>query len=320
MEAISRAVVAASTATASEDGRTSCVISTSLSVLLACLATAELRMSSTPSSSCTRPSPFLSEKAAGASPADVLAFLTVCAPHLPCSERPLSLFAVDHMCSHLADGSNARDVSSKTLGGVLQAVLEGASIYEPEEQSIKSSGRSRSSGTGMVDDGQKARVNRLFSEAVSSILVAHGGCGVDSERKSRPLLLVAALAISGVSRGEMSSKTLDGRRQDEIMVNASARALCVAATLVRAAAESEGHCTKTASQEVKSASDSVTANDLVTIFPVAILASACEDEVCPPCVEVIRLFGMTWYPGMITAASFAYREWYGDTNEAVMRH
>lgn len=215
-----------------------------LASLLGSLATFELRL---------RPDAFHAEGSgstftAGAAPTELLECLRVCAAHLPRPERPSSLFSDDHLTPASPQEGEAEIASSLSLGDVLVSVLRATP----------------SAGAGAHEDGGEE--GRSGAWEVVGAVVLHG-------YGKRPLSALAAVAIAGVSspRGRNSGDD-DGER----LVSAS-RALCVAATFVKAEAvamKSEGGDDE---EHLLSAE-----RDLVAVFPAAMLAVTSDDEVGKP--------------------------------------
>ena len=200
-----------------------------LASLLARLATYELRQ---------RPNAFRAEgsdlKVTAAAPVDLLECLRISAAHLPNPERPSSLFSEDHLTlasSPSVDGS----ACPLSLGDVLVSVL------------------TATPGDGVHEDGKEE--NRSGVSEVVGAVVFHG-------YGRRPLSALAAIAIAGVSAPPGWNSSGDGER----LVSAS-RALCVAATFVKAVVEDDG-------EHLLS-----TERDLVAVFPSAMLAVTSDDKV-----------------------------------------
>ena len=246
-----------------------------LADLLACAAIFELRV---------RPDALSSEKgvldgdgAVGA--AGLLRYLRVCAAHLPRPEHASSLYAEDHLTVSPAASSSPVDkppasasggagvaavTSPPLLGDVLVSILH-ATVAVPE-------------GTG----------SKAVWEAVSAV-VLHG-------YERRPLSALGAVAINGilpsVSGGQGKGRR-GGRQQKrdggaERKVVAATRALCVAATFVRAASEAaETGETVDAEDYMVSAE-----KDLVAVFPAAMLAVASDDKVCCVCFLLLGRFSI----------------------------
>lgn len=216
-----------------------------LASLLASLATFELRL---------RPDAFHAEGsgspvAAAAAPTELLECLRVCAAHLPRPERPLSLFSDDHLTLASPQGEEAESASSLSLGDVLVSVLRATP----------------SAGAGAQGDGGEE--GRSGAWEVVGAVVFHG-------YGRRPLSALAAVAISGVSapRGRNSGDADDGER----LVSAS-RALCVAATFVKAEAVAMETGGGDDEEHLRSAE-----RDLVAVFPAAMLAVTSDDKVVKP--------------------------------------
>lgn len=227
-----------------------------LASLLACLAKLELRLRS-------GGYPDNRTRSASVGSADLLRYLRVSAPHLPRPDRPLSLVGADHLSAsesprgHCEDGGGdehkaafgASASGSPRLGDVLLSVLEATA---PE-----SNGR----GAGNV----------AVSDAVSAV-VLHG-------YGRRPLLPLAAVAIRGASSPAVRDGASVARRhgrgcRDENAV-AAARALCVAATFLTAAAGTAKERGPGAGED----SATVMGEDVVSVFPAAVLAVAADDKV-----------------------------------------
>lgn len=256
MESVSRAVSLA-TASSGSAHVASKAAASKLAALLARVAMLELRL---------RPNAFFSEKgdaqnscAVGGS--DLLRYLRVCAAHLPRPERPSSLYAEDHLTAVAQPSSNDDPPAPSTgivadadplLGDVLVSILKATAVV-PE-----------GTGSGAV------------WEAVSAV-VLHG-------YRRRPLCALAAVAVDGISSSLVYGR--EGRRSSRQQrrgytgvadgkVLAASRALCIAATFVRA------------TEEAVSAGDTIddddnyasAERDLVAVFPAAVLAVASDDKV-----------------------------------------
>lgn len=231
-----------------------------LAILLACVATFELHL---------RPYAFSDERAnvesrGAVGAAGILRYLRSCASHLPRPEHPSSLYAEDHLTVPAAGlpafddnaaasgrGGAAGATTSPVLGDVLVSVLK-ATAAVPE-----------SAGSGAV------------WEAVSAVVL--------QGYERRPLSALAAVAINGISPSESGGESRRSARQQrrggdgvDGKVVAATRALCVAATFIRAAAEAS-----VAGSTVNDEESMATAEkDLVAVFPAALLAVASDDKVC----------------------------------------
>lgn len=257
MEAVSRAVsVSASRSRVgfSHHGKGSKGSALKLAALLASMAMFELRFrpavfsTNSEGTSCT----------VGASV--LLRYLQVCAVHLPRPARPLSLFAEDHLTASMTPPMD-NDVSQPVevykyaveplLGHVLVSVLGATAI------------------------GTEGSANDASWEAVCAV-VLHG-------YECRPLCALAAVAIEGVSVSLVSGRQArrasrqqrrGGTGADDGKVFAASRALCVAATFVRATAEAVS-----AVDGIKVDGSTFEARDLVAAFPAALLAVASDNKV-----------------------------------------
>lgn len=204
-----------------------------LASLLARLATFEL---------CQRPDAFRAEGSGltvtAAAPADLLKCLRISAAHLPRPERPLSLFSEDHLTLASSPGVDAGSACPLSLGDVLVSVL------------------TATPGDGAHEDGEENRSD--VSEVVGAVVFQGYG--------RRPLSALAAIAIAGVCAPPGWNSRDDGDR----LVSAS-RALCVAATFVKAEAaavvEDDGEHMRSSER------------DLVAVFPAAMLAITSDDKV-----------------------------------------
>lgn len=260
---MSRAVslASSSSSTGTQKARaTAKAAASSLATLLACVATFELHL---------RPSAFSDDKvhvdadSAGAvGGTGILRYLRVCATHLATPEHPSSLHADDHLTvpavgmaasdnSPSASGTGAAAVTTTpVLGDVLVSVLK-ATAAVPE-----------SAGSGAV------------WEAVSAVVLLG--------YEQRPLSALAAVTINGVSPSDAGGGSRRSARQQkrgggtDAKVVAATRALCVAATFVRAAAEAAFAGDSVNDEE----SMAVAETDVVAVFPAAMLAVASDDKVC----------------------------------------
>lgn len=255
MESVSRAVSLA-TASSGNARVTSKAAASKLAALLAGVVMFELRL---------RPNAFSSTRGDAESrctvgSADLLRYLRVCAAHLPRPERPSSLYAEDHLTAAMRPSVNDDDralsrgdvaATELLLGDVLVSILK-ATAAVPE-----------GTGSGAV------------WEAVSAV-VLHG-------YQRRPLCALAAVAVDGISSlvGERESRR-SSRQQwrgyssvTDGKVLAASRALCVAATFVRATAEAAS-AGDTIDDDKHFASAE---RDLVAAFPAAVLAVASDDKV-----------------------------------------
>lgn len=245
LEVISRAISLAEPAgSASPDLAASCG---RLSALLARLATLEPGLQD-------RSLPALGDGDASvlASISDLVGYLKTCAPYLARSARPCSVFSGDHVSEKAPiptgdDGQEeacvaSRDVAeqqSPLLGDVLVTVL-------------KASVTTKNSKATDIE----RREDAVRSAVTAVVLHGYG---------RRPLPALAAVAISG---GSSSWVDRESRRAADDGKVAAARALCVAAAFVRAAAESG-----------LAESASLTNRDLVATFPAALLAITSKDKV-----------------------------------------
>eukprot|EP00752_Nemacystus_decipiens_P002133 g2034.t1 len=261
LESLSRAVslTSASCGTGSQNARATAKVAVSkLATQLACVATFELHL---------RPSAFSDEKgkgnaetAAAVGATGILRYLRVCATHLPMPDKSSSLHAADHLTvpavalsasdNASASGAGAAAVTtSPVLGDVLVALLK-ATAAVPE-----------SAGSGPA------------WEAVSAVVL--------QGYEQRPLPALAAVAINGVSPSGVEAKIHRLVRQQkrggggvDAHVVAATRALCVAATFVRAAGEAAAAGDVVKDEESMAAA----AKDLVAVFPAALLAVTSDDK------------------------------------------
>lgn len=201
--------------------------------------------------------------------ADLLRYLRACAAHLPRPQRPSSLVAEDHLASAVSSsvGGN-RDTSRGNAVVVTPAPLLGDVLV--------------SILTATAEAGSRGGATAVW-EAVSAV-VLHG-------YERRPLPALAAVAIDGVTvagrRGRGGAAQQQRRRGgvDDAKVVAAARALCVAATFVRAAAEAVASGDTVEDEE----SSKTAEGDIVAVFPAAVLAVASDDEVC-----TLHAMGFGW--------------------------
>lgn len=214
-----------------------------LSSLLGSLATLELGLQEQTSSAIGD-----GEASVSAGCGDLVGYLELCSPYLPRSARPFSLFNEDHVTRAVSmetcdeqdcvASSGVAEQHRPLLGDVLVTLLK-ATVPE-----VHSDAR---------DNGRREEAVRSAVTAV----VMHG-------YGRRPLPALAAVAIAGSSShaDRKSRRLVDGGKV------AAARALCVAATFVRAAADCG---------TAESAAD--TGRDLLATFPAALLAVVSKDEV-----------------------------------------
>lgn len=262
MDGIARAIPIATEASG-DHGRDNGARTVKLSSLLASLAVSELNLSVTSTSSPSPPGVAVSADAAAALPTDVLAYLPVCAAHLSCSSRPLSLFAADHLsefsdvASVGVEGVTARSDApfvAPMLGDVLLAMLRSSLMVDDNKRSDQA--------TGAVGNKSNTGASRTaIADAICHSVVL----------QKRPLFLLAALALSGIT----SPSARGDRDEGGAQVATAARALCIAATLIRASAEAR----KASAGEV--VGESVTPEDVVAVFPASIVAITSESKVCP---------------------------------------
>lgn len=264
LESLSRAVNLAygNSSTGTHKARAAAKAAASrLAILLACVATFELHL---------RPHAFSEERgdlgSAGAVGATgILRYLRVSATQLPRPKHPWSLLAEDHLTVPVAALSASDDdasascagsaavITSPLLGDVLVSVLKATAAV------------SESTGSGAVWG------------AVSTVVL--------EGYERRPLAALAAVAINAVSLSELGRDSRRSARQQkrsggsgggvDAKVVAATRALCVAATFVRAAAEA---AVAGDSEESMAAVE----KDLVAVFPAALLAVASDNKVCSP--------------------------------------
>lgn len=180
--------------------------------------------------------------------ADFFGYLKVSAPHLPRPQRPFSLIVDDHVTLDRTEKVEDGDVDT-----------EGQRYPAPGDvlaTILEASAGYRSSTEETVGE----------APAIGAV-VFHGFGG-------RPLAPLAAIAIAGVRslNHDEGSSDGEGRRRNLI----AAQALCVASTFVTAAAVKE---------DAKREELINTGNDLVAIFPAAILAVASEDK-----VNILKIF------------------------------
>lgn len=232
----------------------------SLSSLLASLATLELGLR--PHLLSAGPDGDDAKCVGAVGATDLLRYLRACAAHLPRPDRPSSLFAEDHLAasavtpsvggnSDTSGGDGVAVTPAPLLGDVLVSVL-----------------------TATAEGGSKGGDSAVW-EAVSA-LVIHG-------YERRPLPALAAVAIEGVTVAGRRGRGVAARQQpirgggvDKAKVVAAARALCVAATFVRATAEAVAAGDVIEDEEASKAAE----RDIVAVFPTAVLAVASDDEAC----------------------------------------
>ncbi|CBJ49062.1 conserved unknown protein [Ectocarpus siliculosus] len=231
----------------------------SLSSLLASLATSELRLR--PHLLSASPDGDDAKVVGAVGAADLLRYLRACAAHLPRLERSSSLFAEDHLaasaatpsvggnCDTSVGGDGFAVTPAPLLGDVLVSVL-----------------------TATAEGGSKGGATAVW-EAVSAV-VLHG-------YERRPLPALAAVAIEGVTVAGRRGRGVAARQQprrgggvDDAKLVAAARALCVAATFVRAGAEAVASGDTVEDGESSKAAE----RDIVAVFPAAVLAVASDDE------------------------------------------
>lgn len=231
----------------------------SLATLLACVATFELNL---------RPNAFSHEKEKGdadgggaVGATGILRYLRVCATQLPRPEYPSSLHAEDHLTVPTAALSAADNDSAPGAGGA--AAVPASPMLGDVLVSVLKATAAAAEGAG----------SGAVWEAVSAVVL--------EGYERRPLCPLAAVAINGVSPSEPGREGRRSARQQrrgggvDGKVVAAARALCVAATFVRAAAEAA-----TAGDAVEDeASMAAAGKDLVAVFPAAVLAVASDDKV-----------------------------------------
>ncbi|CAM9175365.1 unnamed protein product [Ectocarpus sp. 12 AP-2014] len=222
----------------------------SLSSLLASLAASELGLR--PHLLSAGPDGDDNKGVGAVGAADLLRYLRACAAHLPRPERSSSLFVEDHLAvsasTPSAGGDSVTVTPAPLLGDVLVWVL-----------------------TATAEAGSKGGASAVW-EAVSAV-VLHG-------YERRPLPALAAVAIGGVTVAGRRGRGVAARQHprrgggvDEAKVVAAARALCVASTFVRAAAEAVA-----GGDTVEDESSKAAERDIVAVFPAAILAVASDDE------------------------------------------
>lgn len=242
-------LVSASSSTSTRKPRASVEATASnLATLLACVSIYELHL---------RPHAFV-ESAGAVGSAGILRYLRVCATNLPRPAHPTSLHAGDHLAvstaaslpsdddppaSGIAAGGDS--TTSPVLGDVLESVLK-ATAALPE-----------GTGSGAV------------WEAVSAVVL--------DGYERRPLSALAAFAINGVSESDRRSGRQQRRGGGGVdgKIVAAARALCVAATFIRAAAEAAVAGDTVKDEESMTAAE----KDLVAVFPAAVCAVASADKV-----------------------------------------
>lgn len=186
-----------------------------------------------------------------ASVADLLGYLRVSAPHLPRRHRSFSLIVDDHLTVDRTDkveggDEDAEGQSYPAPGDVLVTVLEASAGYRYSTREI-------------VGEG-----------AAIGAVVFHGFGG-------RPLVPLAAIAIAGARSMNHDGGSPDGggRGRDPSI---AAQAFCVASTFMTAASVAATE----AKGDAKMGELVNTGNDLVAMFPAAIIAVASEDKVNIP--------------------------------------
>ncbi|CAM9545090.1 unnamed protein product [Scytosiphon promiscuus] len=194
--------------------------------------------------------------------ADLLRYLRACAAHLPRPDHPSSLHAEDHLTTAApAVVSSRQDETVVTPDPILGDVL--VSILEATAAAAATAAPDGGSGAGAA------------WRAVSAV-VLHG-------YERRPLSALAAIAIHGASSvmaaaGAGGQGRRKARRQRSVVdagkAVAAARALCVAATFVRAAAEAAA-AGDIAGDERSTAEAE---GDVVAVFPAAVVAAASCDK------------------------------------------
>ncbi|CAM9439904.1 unnamed protein product [Ectocarpus sp. 6 AP-2014] len=230
----------------------------SLFSLLASLATSELRLR--PHLLSSSPDGDDAKVVGAVGAADLLRYLRACAAHLPRTERSSSLFAEDHLAASASAPSVGGNVDT-SVGGDGSAVTPSPLLGDVLVSVL----------TATAEGGSKGGATAVW-EAVSAV-VLHG-------YERRPLPALAAVAIEGVTvagrRGHGVSRQQPRRvgGVDEAKLVAAARALCVAATFVRAAAEAVASGDTVEDEESSKAAE----RDIVAVLPAAVLAIASDDE------------------------------------------
>lgn len=297
MEAISQAIPKA---TDSADTGESFSCRTQLSCILATLAIRELKRTTTSSA----------KKRGGQRPeiaaefVHVLAYLPVCAPFLPCTDRAMSLFASDHLSTgghtEIVEKGCASEIAYAldatgglppvTLGDTLHTVLTLVSWEVVGTPSVQNTGGTQPGKNIEMRKMPGGDASSVVSGAVASILLARGDaaseCPAGNKAKMSPLLILGAMAISAAST--LSDPSIQLCDDALVKVSAGVRALCVAATMVTAAAQ--GGAGEDETHEDRPGVELICAPDVVAVFPAAILAACCEHRVRMS-VKVITTFG-----------------------------
>lgn len=242
-----------------------------LSSLLAGLSTFELFMRpgllSSVSENCEADGAFCAAEAA-----DLLRYLQACAPHLSRTSRPSSLFGSDHL-SGVNDSPGAGGLDASQSGGenVEFRTIPSPLLGDVLVSVLRATGSTSDYGVGGCKE---------VSQALSAVVLrGYGG---------RPLPALAAMAIMGVSTVRRASNDLphlQHRRSrgkgNEVVTGsysiAAPRALCVAATFVKAAAEAT--ITQGEQDEGSNSGLERVKRDVVSVFPAALLAVSSDSKV-----------------------------------------